>query len=458
MPFLKHQYVFYNEDELREGRLFYHTDACSLTEVQTYHPTGGNFRPPPPKTYNYCIRHQGRYAFPKAYAATHMGWDGKDLRVTDGMRWEAEVRFMGALKSRLKQDVAVERTYAALESNPHKGCTLSLPCGYGKTVCGIALAAILRRKCFVLVHTLFLANQWEERIKQFVPGARVRQVKGLANFDEDKGCHFGIGLMQTVKNMSSSLFSNYGFLIIDEAHHLPCQTLQDCLPKFNSRYTLALSATPRRMDGLTDFIFWSVGAPAFLIEPSYPNVQVLKADYNRREAFRAGDHLLPFETRIASDPERDDRVARIVERCLLDDRRRILVLTLRRQHAKNLVDAIASRAPKSAQGPGKVVLMLGGERTLPSTDEARVIVATYQLVQEGFDCPGLNTLVLAMPRGDLVQSIGRITRVGGDTTEAAAVKPWVIDVVDQCAEGRRKSSNRRAQYARLKMHSTFAQW
>lgn len=458
MPFLKHQYVFYTPDELRAAGLYHHTEACSLTEVQTYQPQRG--RPvPPPKTYHYCIRHQGCFAFPKGYAADHMGWgrSAPDLRVTDGMRWNPDVRFAGALKSKLRQDVAVEAAYNALEKTPHRGCTLSLPCGYGKTVCGLALASILRRKTFVLVHTLFLARQWEDRIKQFIPGARVRQIKSMANFDEDKGCEFGIGLMQTVKNMSSSLFSNYGFLIIDEAHHLPCQTLQDCLPKFNSRYTLALSATPTRIDGLADYIFWSVGRIAYQITPAYPNVQVLKADYHKRDGFNAGDHLLNFDTRISTDPDRDERIARIIERCLVDTRRRVLVLTLRRQHAKNLADAIASRAPPAA----KVHLMLGGDKAATSAppDDTRVIVATYQLVQEGFDCPGLNTLVLAMPRGDLVQSIGRITRVGGeDDHESDTVKPWVIDIVDQCAEGRRKSKSRRAHYARLKMPSQFAQW
>ena len=281
MPFLKHQYVFYHEDELREGSLFHHTEACSLTEIQTYVPMRGNFRPPPPKTYNYCILHQGMYAFPKGYATDCMGWDGKDLRVTDGMRWNPDLRFMASLRHDLRQDEAVEKTYKALEANGHKGCTLSLPCGYGKTVCALALASALRRKTFVLVHTVFLAKQWEDRIKQFIPGAGVHKVRGAADFDEDKGCEFGIGLMQTVKNMSSSMFSNYGFLIIDEAHHLPCQTLQSCLPKFNSRYTLALSATPERIDGLTNFIYWSIGRSAFLIRPSYPNVQVLKAEYER---------------------------------------------------------------------------------------------------------------------------------------------------------------------------------
>lgn len=457
MPFLKHQYVFYHEDELREGSLFHHTEACSLTEIQTYVPMRGNFRPPPPKTYNYCILHQGMYAFPKGYATDCMGWDGKDLRVTDGMRWNPELRFKASLRHDLRQDEAVEKTYKALEANAHKGCTLSLPCGYGKTVCALALASALRRKTFVLVHTVFLAKQWEDRIKQFIPGAGVHKVRGAADFDEDKGCEFGIGLMQTVKNMSSSMFSNYGFLIIDEAHHLPCQTLQSCLPKFNSRYTLALSATPERIDGLTNFIYWSVGKSAFLIRPSYPNVQVLKAEYER--PYVAGDHLLSFENRICTDPARDERIARIIERCLMDQRRKILVLTLRRQHAQNLVTAIMQRVPNHAVGKDKVVLMLGGDKAVVEgpPEGFCVIVATYQLVQEGFDCPGLNTLVLAMPRGDLVQSIGRITRVGGDTNEKT-VKPWVIDIVDQCAEGKRKSSARKAQYAKLKMHSTFAQW
>ncbi len=45
--------------------------------------------------------------------------------------------------------------------------------------------------------------------------------------------------------------------------------------------------------------------------------------------------------------------------------------------------------------------------------EVEVLVATLQLISEGFDCPGLSTLFLTTPisfEGRLLQVIGRIMR------------------------------------------------
>jgi superfamily II DNA or RNA helicase len=56
-----------------------------------------------------------------------------------------------------------------------------------------------------------------------------------------------------------------------------------------------------------------------------------------------------------------------------------------------------------------------------------VLVATLQLIGEGFDCPGLSTLVLATPirfEGRLLQVVGRIMR------PAEGKKALVIDYVD----------------------------
>ena len=58
--------------------------------------------------------------------------------------------------------------------------------------------------------------------------------------------------------------------------------------------------------------------------------------------------------------------------------------------------------------------MIGGEQNdLEKISQYKVIVATYQLISEGFDMPSLNTMVLAMPKQDLTQCIGRITRKNG---------------------------------------------
>jgi superfamily II DNA or RNA helicase len=60
--------------------------------------------------------------------------------------------------------------------------------------------------------------------------------------------------------------------------------------------------------------------------------------------------------------------------------------------------------------------------------EVEVLVATLQLIGEGFDCPGLTTLFLTTPisfEGRLLQVIGRIMR------PAANKRARVFDYIDE---------------------------
>ena len=56
-----------------------------------------------------------------------------------------------------------------------------------------------------------------------------------------------------------------------------------------------------------------------------------------------------------------------------------------------------------------------------------VILGTYKLASVGMDIPHLNTLIMASPRKEIEQSVGRILRKEDD---AAAVKPLIIDIID----------------------------
>jgi superfamily II DNA or RNA helicase len=88
------------------------------------------------------------------------------------------------------------------------------------------------------------------------------------------------------------------------------------------------------------------------------------------------------------------------------------------------------------QQKGIVAEMLTGSISLAArTDivqrvqkgEVQVLLSTLQLISEGFDCPGLSTLVLATPirfEGRLLQVVGRIMR------PAEGKKALVIDYVD----------------------------
>ena len=60
-----------------------------------------------------------------------------------------------------------------------KGCgLLELYCGAGKTVCTLKIISKLKVKTLIIVHKTFLMNQWKERIKEFLPTARVGKIQG----------------------------------------------------------------------------------------------------------------------------------------------------------------------------------------------------------------------------------------------------------------------------------------
>ena len=51
-------------------------------------------------------------------------------------------------------------------------------------------------------------------------------------------------------------FKGFGFVIYDECHHLGAEVFSRALLKTNTRYTLGLSATPKRQDGLSSVFEW----------------------------------------------------------------------------------------------------------------------------------------------------------------------------------------------------------
>jgi superfamily II DNA or RNA helicase len=44
------------------------------------------------------------------------------------------------------------------------------------------------------------------------------------------------------------------------------------------------------------------------------------------------------------------------------------------------------------------------------SNKCKIIIATYQMASEGYDNPDLDTLILASPKGNVEQAVGRILR------------------------------------------------
>jgi superfamily II DNA or RNA helicase len=73
------------------------------------------------------------------------------------------------------------------------------------------------------------------------------------------------------------------------------------------------------------------------------------------------------------------------------------------------------------------------------------------MCREGFDVPTLNTLLMATPRPDIDQIVGRILRV---EKAGRIVHPLIVDIVDPQFKrqfGQRNSLYRKRQYRVTKM-------
>ena len=73
-------------------------------------------------------------------------------------------------------------------------------------------------------------------------------------------------------------------------------------------------------------------------------------------------------------------------------------------------------------------LYIGGMKPdeLKLSEDCDVIFATYSLAHEGLDIPALDTLIMASPKSDIVQSVGRILR----ETTGKVNTPYIVDIVD----------------------------
>jgi len=83
---------------------------------------------------------------------------------------------------------------------------------------------------------------------------------------------------------------------------------------------------------------------------------------------------------------------------------------------------------------------IGGmkEAELKKSEVKKIIIATYSMASEGLDIKTLTTLIMASPKTDVCQSIGRILRT-------KHTNPLVIDIIDK-HEIFEKQWNKRKQY------------
>jgi len=351
--------------------------------------------------------------------------DFQDTRVNPPVFCDDRVRFSGNLRAGAQADT-VKRSLEQIRATG--GALLSLPCGGGKTVCALSIAVDLGVKTAILVNKAFLADQWISRIKTFVPGARVSRVQGST---VDTSGDFVICMIQSVVSRRVDL-ACVGLLIFDECHHAPAKVFSTAIR--NCKYTLGLTATPVRKDGLERLAEWALGG---LVYDETPDTRHATVDVYRYKSpaylqppptNRAGQIDHPsIITKVSEDPERTARIVQLIHGLPRD--RQILVLSHRRAQCQLVAEMLGSDAG----------LFIGGAKRAADPPDSRIIVSTFALVSEAFDVPRLNALVMLTPASDVTQTVGRILRGAGD--------PLVIDMHDQWSVCFAQAKKRSSQYS-----------
>jgi len=222
--------------------------------------------------------------------------------------------------------------------------------------------------------------------------------------------------------------------VVSNCHHMAAAVFSKALLKVNFTYALGLSATVTRKDGLTKVFKWFLGDIVYKAKAKVADsVKVIMKYYYESDTRYNNIPLLyngkpNFAKIINNICEYAPRTAAIID--TLDDilkeepDREVIILSDRRNHLQEIEKVLKEK------GHTSIGYYVGGmrEKDLKESENKHILLGTYNMVSEGFDLPKLNTLVLASPKGDVEQSIGRIQR---QLKEDRKHVPLVLDFVDQ---------------------------
>jgi superfamily II DNA or RNA helicase len=380
------------------------------------------------------------YIVPRYYGISKFG----SPKITNFFPTKSEMKFKGDVRD--YQIPIIKTCYNHMLK--HGGGLLSVPCGRGKTVMAIKLAVMLGLKTLIIVHKSFLQDQWIDRINKFSTG-KVGSIR-RSKIDVE-GKDFVVAMIQSLckRDYDDSIFAEFGLVICDESHHFSSKQFSKALAKSGAKYTLALSATPYRNDGLINIMHWYLGEIMYQ-EKTQPNPNVV----SKIISFKSSNEQLFSEKKryfngqlrvdcvkmisnILKIEERNNHLINIINELRKINDRKILILSGRKDHLKLLKNGVDNLINQDVKN--KIILKdecktyyytgdLKQNERIEAERNADVFFATYEMASEALDIERLNCVVFATPKKDVNQSTGRILR---KILEEGDLRPLVIDFLDK---------------------------
>ncbi|NQV37212.1 MAG: DEAD/DEAH box helicase [Candidatus Marinimicrobia bacterium] len=313
-----------------------------------------------------------------------------------------------------------------------------VPCGGGKTIVAMSIMDEVKEPTLIIVHTIDLLNQWVDNLKEKLGIENIGIISGPTNTLEN----VTVSTIQSLRNHPNltQLSTDFGMVILDEAHHVPADTFRKVLNQFQSKYRLGLSATPNRADGLTDILYHTIGRKVyevdypylidngFLIKPTYKVIRT-GFDFNPQKQTPSGRMILDWHRmakHLISQPTRNELIYSVIFKTHTRGEL-ALILSGRVDHLKMMYGTLKDKY--------RCAILIGATKKKERIEilkKARAeeldILFSANVSDEGLDMPNLKRVYLTFPNkseSKVIQRIGRILRPYPDKTSAE-----VYDFVD----------------------------
>ena len=339
---------------------------------------------------------------------------------------------------------------------------LEAPTGWGKTYGGSAVAVGLAQTTLIIVPKNDLMDEWRNTLLNLigVPPERIGHIQ------QDKcdyeGKWFTLAMVHSLvisDKYGPEMRKYFGTVLFDETHKMAAETFQRAAQMFPAMYRLGLSATPNRDDGKDPVIEANIGevmvrgkevpmSPKVLVKrtgwkiPRFKKWDPDKKEWKMEMIPHSPGRMATVYKAMRKNEIRNGIICEFVAQAYQKGRRTVIMAdTL--EHLKVLQVMLGKY-----KVPGEDVgFYVGGmsKEALKSNANRRIVCATYAMTAEGTNYPIWDTLVMATPRSNVKQAIGRVMRWMEGKTQ-----PIIFDLLDDDSIFYAFYNGREVQYYQVK--------
>ena len=324
------------------------------------------------------------------------------------------------------QDVAVARCIEAFGRRPSGRIGLILPTGAGKTRTALRIVLTMLDKSgdpkahvYWVTHRRNLREQAYRELQKLIAA-------GHEQLSAEQLTELATRIKFVMVGDLTPLFEGAAvkpvLIVVDEAHHAAAPSYRPVFANPWHAPVLLLTATPNRSDSLP------IGIDEIAFTITYRELA------ERRAILTPSFMDFPVDNFDWSPEAVDDLADYIIDRTS-SEFTKVLVLAPRVDRVEEFFEALANRLPDDhpleledlgyVHGTGNS-LGIGNEDFLSRfSNKPRAVLISAQLLLEGFDDPGINTVVLTYPSSSvirLMQAAGRCVRYAPDKQAAYVVQ------------------------------------